>query len=131
MLRSSSVSHELPPVGDRIAARPIKDQIERVSAASSTYNYGVVYARASVDDALLRAVEHNSPPVHKVKLTDEKWAAAYENLSMLIESERISYPNDPDLVAELDVLKSEFTSSGAPDYSLQREQDAEARSCAR
>ena len=31
----------------------------------------------------------------------------------------ISYPHYPELIAELDVFKSDFTFSGAPDYSLQ------------
>jgi hypothetical protein len=42
-----------------------------------------------------------------------------ENLSMLIRNHVISYPHYPELMAELDVFKSDFTYGEAPDYSLQ------------
>ncbi|MGZ4892274.1 MAG: hypothetical protein ACXV2B_08495 [Halobacteriota archaeon] len=44
-----------------------------------------------------------------------------------MDNERISYPNDPDLIAELEVFRSEFTATGAPDYSVQRGQDTAVR----
>ena len=38
---------------------------------------------------------------------------------MLISNRVISYPPYPELISELDVFKSDFTFSEAPDYSLQ------------
>ena len=38
---------------------------------------------------------------------------------MLIRKRAVSYPECPELIAELGVFKSNLTFSGAPDYSLQ------------
>ncbi len=38
---------------------------------------------------------------------------------MLIRKRIISFPRDPELIAELDVFKSDFTFSDAPDYTTQ------------
>jgi hypothetical protein len=46
-------------------------------------------------------------------------AASYEHLGLMMRNHIISYPKYPELIAELDVFKSDFTLSGAPDYSLQ------------
>ncbi len=46
---------------------------------------------------------------------------------MLISNDRISYPDDLSLIAELDVFKSANTFSETPDYTLQRGQDTAIR----
>ncbi len=73
---------------------------------------------------LTRTSAHRNRLAHfyswqRVKFTEKELAAAYENLSMLMRNRVISYPLYPELIAELDVFKSDFTFSGVPDYSLQ------------
>jgi hypothetical protein len=62
--------------------------------------------------------------VERVAFTPQELAAAYENLGLLIRNRVISYPRYPDLIAELEVFKSDFTFSGAPDYSTQTAQQS-------
>ena len=38
---------------------------------------------------------------------------------MLMKNKHITFPHEPDLLAELEVFKSEFTLDESPDYSLQ------------
>lgn len=71
------------------------------------------------DEAMLYAFEHKGVDVERVNLPAQKRAAAYENLGLMIRKRTISYPYYPELIAELDVFKSDPTFSGAPDYSLQ------------
>ena len=71
------------------------------------------------DEAMLCALENKGVYVQRVKFTEKERARAYENLSILIHNRVISYPRYPELRAELDVFKSDFTFSGAPDYGLQ------------
>ncbi|MGZ4926279.1 MAG: hypothetical protein ACXVIP_02920 [Halobacteriota archaeon] len=66
-------------------------------------------------------------PLQKAALTDEEWVAAFDNLSMMMQNGRISYPNYPELIADLEVFKSNVTFTGAPDYTLQRGQDTAIR----
>ena len=54
-------------------------------------------------------------------------ASIFEFYSLLILNRVISYPRYPNLIAELDVFKSDFTFSGAPDYSLQTAQQSGIR----
>ena len=108
-------------------ATAIEDQIDTVPPCRARITTLLfVHVRASTTLAAgLRGQRRRL--LNRVKFTPEKWAAAYENLSMLMENERISYPNDPDLVAELEVFKSDSHPRGAPDYTLQRGQDAAIR----
>ena len=71
------------------------------------------------DEATLYALELKGIDVERVKFSPQKLAAAYENLGMLISNRAISYPHYPELIAEFDVFKSDFTYGEAPDYSLQ------------
>ena len=57
--------------------------------------------------------------MRRVKFNQKELAAAYENLGMHIRKRVISFPYFHGLMAELDVFKSDFTYSGAPDYGLQ------------
>ncbi|MGZ4934325.1 MAG: hypothetical protein ACXV49_07485 [Halobacteriota archaeon] len=96
-------------------------------ATSSTYNDAYVRAFAGFDEAMLQAVALEGIYVQRVEFTRQKWTAACENLSMMMENGRISYPNDPDLIAELEVFKSDPSFSGTPDYTLQIGQDTAIR----
>jgi hypothetical protein len=74
---------------------------------------------AGPDEAMLHALESKGVYVDRVLFDREERAAAYENLGMLISNRAITYPDYPELMAELDVFKSDFTYGEAPDYSLQ------------
>ncbi len=91
---------------------------------SKTYNGAYVRAFAGFDEAMLQAVTFKGVYVQRVEFTPQKWAAACANLSMMMESGRISYPNDSDIIAELEVFKSDPTFGEAPDYTLQIGQDS-------
>ncbi len=112
---------------ERTVAHARKEQIARVHAVSKTYNGAYVRAFAGFDEAMLQAVMFKGVYVQRVEFTPQKWAAACENLSMMIENGRISYPNDSDLIAELEVFKSDPTFGGAPDYTQQIGQDTAIR----
>jgi hypothetical protein len=71
------------------------------------------------DAAMLYALELKGVDVDRVTFDRQEQAASYENLGMLISNRAISYPHYPELIAELDVFKSDFTYGEAPDYSLQ------------
>jgi hypothetical protein len=79
----------------------------------------VVRAFDGHEEAMLHSLELKGVYVQRVKLTRRDLPAAYENLSMLMHTHAISYPRYPELLAELDVFKSDFTVSRVPDYSLQ------------
>jgi predicted phage terminase large subunit-like protein len=104
---------------ERIPAEPSEGQITQVFQASVKFNNASVRAVDDYDDALLRALEHKGVYLRRVKFNQKELAAAYENLGMLIHKRMISYPYIPELIAELDVFKSDFTYSGAPEYGLQ------------
>jgi len=98
---------------------PEANQITRVYETSAKFGYAVVRAMAGPDEAMLRALERKGVYVDRVTFDREERAAAYENLGMLISNRAITYPDYPELIAELDVFKSDFTYGEAPDYSLQ------------
>ena len=104
---------------ERIPAEPIEGQITRVFQMSAKFDNASVLAFDDFNEAVLRALEFKGVDVQRVKLSQKELAAAYENLGMLIRKCIISYPYDPELIAELDVFKSDFTYSGAPDYTAQ------------
>jgi predicted phage terminase large subunit-like protein len=97
---------------------PSEDQIARVLKVARAFD-AAVRAFDGYDEAILKAAEHKGVWVRRVKFTPQELAAAYENLGMLIRKHVISYPLYPELIAELDVFKSDCTFSGIPDYSLQ------------
>ena len=98
---------------------PAANQITRVYETSVTFNNALVRAIDGSDEAMLSALELKGVDVDRVTFTRQEQAAAYENLALLIHNRVISYPYHPELIAELDVFKSDFTYSEAPDYSLQ------------
>ena len=104
---------------ERIPAEPIEGQITKVFQTSAKFENASVRAVDGFDEAMLKALEYKGVYVRRVKLNQKKLAEAYENLGMLIRKRIISYPYDPELIAELDVFKSDLTFSGAPDYGLQ------------
>ncbi|MGZ4846284.1 MAG: phage terminase large subunit [Halobacteriota archaeon] len=112
---------------ERVVATTMEEQIAHVATISCRYNDACVRVREGLDDAEFNRLAYKGIPVTRVKFTSEKWTAAFENLSMLIANGRISYPNDPNLVAELQVFKSAYTFSETPDYTLQRGQDTAIR----
>ncbi|MGA7075993.1 MAG: phage terminase large subunit [Halobacteriota archaeon] len=97
---------------------PAEVKITRVRELSKKFD-AAVRAFDGYDEAMLKAARSKGAYVRRVKFTPQELAAAYENLGMLIRKRVISYPLYPDLIAELDVFKSELTFSGTPDYSLQ------------
>lgn len=104
---------------ERTPAEPIEHQITRVFETSVTFDNAVVRAIDGYDEAMLYDLELKGVYVDRVTFTRQELAAAYENLGMLIRNRIISYPYYPELIAELDVFKSDFTYGEAPDYSLQ------------
>ena len=104
---------------ERVAAEPIEGQITQVYRTSAKFNNASVRAVDGFDEAVLSTLENRGVYMQRVKFTQKELAAAYENLGMLIHKRTISYPYVPELIAELDVFKSDFTYSGAPEYGLQ------------
>ena len=100
-------------------AEPIENQITSMYQLSRMYNGAVVRAVDDLDEALLFALEVKGAYVQRVPMNRRKWAAAVENLSMLMRNGNVRFPHEPDLLAELEVFKSEFTLDESPDYSLQ------------
>jgi hypothetical protein len=98
---------------------PEANQITRVYETSAKFGHAMVRAMAGPDEAMLRALENKGVYVDRIPFDRQDRAAAYENLGMLISNRAITYPDYPELMAELDVFKSDFTYGESPDYSLQ------------
>ncbi len=108
----------------RLAARPIGDQVTAICNNRVFFNYADVHVAEGFDESLIDAAERKDVYVQKVKLTKATKTAAYENLSQLIESQLITIPEFPELMAELSVFTSAFTYNERPDYSLQTAQQS-------
>jgi hypothetical protein len=91
---------------------------------SRKFDNAAVRALGGHDEALLKTLEQRGVYVERVTFTPQELAAAYENLGLLIHNRVISYLHYPDLIAEFDVFKSDFTFSGAPDYTTQTAQQS-------
>jgi predicted phage terminase large subunit-like protein len=104
---------------ERIPAEPIEGQISQVFQMSAKFEKASVWAFSGFDEALLRALENKGVYVQRVKSSQKELTSAYENLGMLIRKRIISFPHNLELIAELEVFKSDFTYSGAPDYTTQ------------
>jgi predicted phage terminase large subunit-like protein len=100
-------------------AEPIENQITSMYQLSRMYNGAVVRAIDDLDEAMLFALEMKGVYVQRVAMNRKKWAAAVENLAMLMRNDSVIFPHEPNLLAELEVFKSEFTLDESPDYSLQ------------
>jgi hypothetical protein len=115
---------------ERTPAEPVTNQISHVYTISRQFDNAEVRALSSHDEALLNTLEQRGVYVERVAFTPQELAAAYENLGLLIRNRVISFPRYPDLIAELDVFKSDFTFSRAPDYTMQQRSSRESRRCA-
>jgi predicted phage terminase large subunit-like protein len=104
---------------ERIPAEPIESQISQVFQMSAKFEKASVWAFDGFDEALLKTLENKGVYVRRVKSSQKELTSAYENLGMLIRKRIISFPHNLELIAELDVFKSGFTYSGAPDYTTQ------------
>jgi hypothetical protein len=93
-------------------AEPIENQIGQLREISRTYNRAVVRAFDGPDEALLHALELEYVYVQRVTLSRSQRAASSENLRLLMRRLLIGYPDCPELSAELDVFKSDFTFNG-------------------
>ena len=100
-------------------AEPIENQLASMFQLSRMYNGAVVRAFDGVDEALLFALEVKGVYVQRIKMSKARLGASYENLAMLMRSRLITFPYEKDLLAELEVFKSEFTLDESPDYSNQ------------
>jgi predicted phage terminase large subunit-like protein len=103
----------------RFPAEPMENQITGLRTLSRAYRSIVVRAFSGVDEAMLHALEMQGVLVERVKPTRAKLVASYENLAMLISRRKITFPQHPELLAELLSFKSAFTYDESPDYSLQ------------
>ena len=103
----------------RLPARPVQEQAKTIYETSVYFNGAVVRVIEGFDEALTDQAEFKGTYIEKVKFSEAKKTAAYENLSQLIESRLITIPEYPELMAELSVFKSAFTYDEKPDYSLQ------------
>ena len=103
----------------KFAAEPIENQLTSMYQLSRMYNGAVVRAFDGIDEAMLFALEVKGVYVQRCRFTKTQLGAAYENLAMLMSNKHITFPHEPDLLAELEVFKSEFTLDESPDYSLQ------------
>jgi predicted phage terminase large subunit-like protein len=103
----------------KFAAEPIENQLTSMYQLSRMYNGAVVRAFDGIDEALLFGLEVKGVYVQRCRFTKTQLGAVYENLAMLMNNKHITFPHEPDLLAELEVFKSEFTLDESPDYSLQ------------
>jgi hypothetical protein len=101
----------------RFPVQSLEHQITGLSQLSRHYNRAVVRAFDRVNGALTSELEMRGVWVERVKFS--KLEDSYENLAILKESEMITIPAYPELQAEIDVFKSDFTFDGKADYSLQ------------
>jgi len=95
----------------------LERQIKELSQLSRHYNRAVVRAFDRVNGALTSALEARGVWVERVKFS--KLEDSYENLAILREGDMITIPAYPELQAEMDVFKSDFTFDGNADYNLQ------------
>ncbi len=109
---------------ERTPAEPIEEQITHVFQTSAKFERASVRALDGYDEAMLRDLEFKGVYVVRVSLAQKERVAAYENLSMLIRKGVLSYPNYPELIAELDVFTPDFTYDGAPEYNTQLAQQS-------
>jgi predicted phage terminase large subunit-like protein len=101
----------------RFHVQSLERQIKELSQLSRHYNRAVVRAFDRVNGALTSALEARGVWVERVKFS--KLEDSYENLAILREGDMITIPAYPELQAEMDVFKSDFTFDGNADYNLQ------------
>ena len=104
---------------ERMTAEPIDGQISQIFTTSRTYNGAIVRVIDGSDEALVCAVEFKGTYVQRIQFNKQKLAAAYENLSQLVLKSIVDLPNNPELMAELEVFHSEPTFDESADYTAQ------------
>lgn len=80
----------------------MQQQIDKVFRAAQRYD-AAVSAQAGADEAILKTLERRGAYVRRVEVNPNDWTLAYENLSLLISYKQIKLPNDPELLAELEI----------------------------
>ena len=103
----------------RIPAQPVEEQVKVTYETSVYFNSAVVRVIKGYDEALTYSAELKGTYIQKIEFNKAKFAAAYENLSQLIRNRLIDIPEYPELMAELNVFRSEFTFDETPDYTTQ------------
>jgi predicted phage terminase large subunit-like protein len=104
----------------------MSDQLDKVFFTAQKYGASV-RAESGPDEALLKALSMRGASVRKIDLAKDDWTLAYENLSLLMSYKQITLPGDVELLAELEVFKSEARFDGKPDYSYQAGQNSAVR----
>jgi predicted phage terminase large subunit-like protein len=104
---------------ERRTSEPIENQILTLFETARRYNNAVVRAFDISDNAILNSLEMKGVYLERIKLSRTEMAAAFENLSLLMSKEMVTFPQHLQLLAELEVFKSEFTWNESPDYTLQ------------
>jgi hypothetical protein len=112
---------------ERVKYESIEGQIDKAFHLARHYNNATVYAESGIGDALIRALRRRGASIKRVEMNQQAWTQAYENLSLLIHYKQITLPDDPDLLAELEVFRSETRLDARPDYSLQAGQSSAIR----
>jgi hypothetical protein len=62
-----------------------------------------VRTHAGTDEATIKALSRRGAAVKRVDLDREKLRQVYENLSLLVNYKQITLPDDPELLAELEI----------------------------
>ncbi len=103
----------------RIAAEPVEGQVSQIVVLSRTYNGAEVRVIDGFDEALVHEVEVKGTCVRRFAFNKRKLAAAYENLSQFVKKRLVDLPDNPELMAELEVFHSEPTFDESADYTAQ------------
>jgi hypothetical protein len=103
----------------RPPAQPIDLQLRTIYDFSVAFNGAICRVIEGYDDALTYGAELKGVYIEKIKFNRASIAAAYENLSQLIRNKLIDVPEYPELMAELNVFRSEDTFDETPDYTTQ------------
>jgi predicted phage terminase large subunit-like protein len=121
-----NVDHNSIVFFERIKWESMQQQIEKVYIVAQRYE-AAVRAQAGADESMLQVLERRGTYVRRIDMKPNDWQLAYENLSLLISYKQIKLPNNPELLAELEVFKSEPRLDGKPDYSSQAGQNSAVR----
>jgi predicted phage terminase large subunit-like protein len=113
-LKDNEVVRFLKPL-----ASPIDLQLRQIYDFSVAFNGAICRVIEGYDDALTYGAELKGVYIEKIKFNRASIAAAYENLSQLIRNKLIDVPEYPELMAELNVFRSEDTFDETPDYTTQ------------
>ena len=93
-------------------------QIERIAAASTAYNRGMVFLDATgVGDPIFDALTQKGAPVVPVKFTNAVKSDLVQKLSLAIEQRAVTFPDIPELLGELRAFSFERLPSGLTRYS--------------